>query len=88
MGPARMLRSFNHAVDDAIEETIPDMRCPVLLVRGERDRIAPQDWLEELQRRRPRSAVAVVAGAAHTVVYSGPAELARIILDAAAGRPD
>ena len=39
-------------------------------------------WVEELQRRRTTSGVAVMAGAAHTVVYSGPAELARPILEA------
>ena len=82
MGPVRMLRSFRRAVEDALEETMPDIRCPVLLVRGERDRVAPQEWLEELQRRRPTSGVAVMAGAAHTVVYSRPAELAGLILEA------
>ncbi len=49
IGPTRMLRSFRLAVDDAIEDKLPDIGCPVLLARGERDRIAPQRWLEELR---------------------------------------
>ncbi len=81
MGPGRMLRALRHAVDDAIEDKLSALTCPVLLVRGERDRIAPQEWLDELQRRRPRSGLAVIPGAAHTVVYSRPAPLARIIID-------
>jgi pimeloyl-ACP methyl ester carboxylesterase len=88
IGPARMLRSFRLAVDDAIEDKLLDIGCPVLLVRGERDRVAPQRWLEELREHRPGSRVAVMAEAAHTVVYSHPVELARLILDHVAGRAD
>ena len=88
IGPARMLRSLRLAVDDAIEDKLLDIACPVLLVRGQRDRVAPQRWLEELQGRRPGIRVAVMAGAAHTVVYSHPVELARLILDHVAGRAD
>ena len=88
IGPARMLRSFRLAVDDAIEDKLPDIGCPVLLVRGEHDRVAPQRWLEELRERRPGSRVAVMAEAAHTVVYSRPVEVSRLILDHVAGRAD
>ena len=86
--PARMLRSFRLAVDDAIEDKLPDIRCPVLLVRGASDRVAPQRWLVELRERRPRSSLAVIAGGAHTVLYTHPIELARLILDHRAGRVD
>ena len=81
MGPARMLRSFRHAVGHAVEDVVGDIRCPVLLVRGEGDRVAPEGWLRELQRRRPSSRVAVVSGGAHTIVYSHPVDLAGLILD-------
>ena len=88
IGPARMLASIRLAVDDAIEDKLPDIGWPVLLVRGERDRVAPQRWLEELQGRRPGSRVAVLAEAAYTVVYSHPVEHARLVLDHVAGRAD
>jgi 2-hydroxy-6-oxonona-2,4-dienedioate hydrolase len=88
IGPARMLRSLRLAVDDAIEDKLLDIGCPVLLVRGEHDRVAPQRWLEELRDRRPGSRVEVMAEAAHTVVYSQPVEIARLILDHVAGRAD
>ena len=81
IGPARMLRALRHAVDDAIEDKLAALTCPVLLVRGERDRIAPQEWLDELQRRRPDAGLSVVPEAAHTVVYTHPVQLAQVILD-------
>ncbi|HEX2272273.1 MAG TPA: alpha/beta hydrolase [Acidimicrobiales bacterium] len=87
IGPARMLRSLRHAVNDAIEDKLLALSCSVLLVRGERDRIAPQDWLEELQRRRPDAGLAVLPGAAHTVVYTRPVELAQVVIDFARRPP-
>ena len=85
IGFARMLRSFRLAVDDAIEEKLPDIQCPVLLVRGESDRVAPQRWLMELRACRPGSSLSVIADAAHTVVYSHPVDVARLILDHVGG---
>lgn len=79
--PTRMLRALRQALDDAIEDKLPDLRCPVLLVGGERDRLVPSEWLDELRRRRPAAELAVVPEAAHTVVYTHPIALARVIVD-------
>ncbi len=86
IGPRWMVRTFRHAVVDLIEENLAAAACPVLLVRGERDLVAPQQWLEDLRGRLPGSELVVVPGAAHTVVYSHPAHVARIVADFA-GRP-
>ena len=84
IGPTRMLRCLRRAVEHAIEDNLGDISCPVLLVRGAGDRVAPQGWLQELQRRLRGSDLVVLAGAAHTVVYSHPVQLARLIVDFAA----
>lgn len=57
------------------------MGAPVLLVRGERDRVAPQRWVEELDKRGPDSHIVVIPRAGHTVVYSEPVRMARVIQD-------
>jgi pimeloyl-ACP methyl ester carboxylesterase len=48
------LRSIVHVMNaarhDPIEVTLPRVPCPVLLVRGPKDRIAPTDWLASLRR--------------------------------------
>jgi 2-hydroxy-6-oxonona-2,4-dienedioate hydrolase len=84
VGPQRMVQTVRHAIDDLIEDTLPAVSCPVLLIRGERDRVVPQRWVDHLHRRAPGSQVAVIPEAAHTVVYNAPARLAQIIVDFAA----
>jgi pimeloyl-ACP methyl ester carboxylesterase len=73
--PALALRA---AMNDLPEQRIQQMRCPVLIVRGAADRIAPMPWVRELQERAPDAHIAEVAGAAHTVDYAAPRQLAAL----------
>jgi pimeloyl-ACP methyl ester carboxylesterase len=43
-----MLRTMDTARHDRIDETLAAVRCPVLVVRGAHDRIAPEDWCRAL----------------------------------------
>src|SRR5947208_3308850 len=52
---------------------------PVLVVRGTRDPIVPQRWAEEAARRLPQGRLVVVRGAAHTMNFTSPDELARVV---------
>lgn len=78
-GFRRFRQTFYAALADRIEDKAPLVRAPVLVVRGERDPIVPQDWAEELTSRFPRARLVVVPGAAHTVNYMAPCELAAIV---------
>jgi pimeloyl-ACP methyl ester carboxylesterase len=79
MGPRWMLGTFGHAVECQLEERLAEVRCPVVLARGEGDRISPQRWLETLRGVVPGPPVATVAGAVHSVVYSHPEAVAGIV---------
>ena len=46
-GPRVMWQSFQYALRDHIENKLPDVRVPILVVRGSRDTIAPQPWVEK-----------------------------------------
>ena len=46
---------------------------------GDSDRVAPQRWLLELREAPARVELGGDSGVAHTVVYSHPVELARLI---------
>jgi 2-hydroxy-6-oxonona-2,4-dienedioate hydrolase len=70
-GLRRAWRTFGYALSDEIERKIVSVRCPVLVVRGERDRIVPRQWalrLAELCGAEYRE----IAGGPHVVNYTTP----------------
>ena len=79
-GTRRAWRTFRYALEDRIEEKLPHMRVPTLVVRGSRDPIAPQRWAEEATRLLPMGRLVVIPGSAHAMNYSSPLELTRVIL--------
>ena len=79
-GTRRAWRTFRYALEDRIEEKLPHMRVPTLVIRGSRDPIVPQRWAEEATRLLPMGRLVVIPGSAHTVNYSSPLELARVVL--------
>ncbi|MGE5689548.1 MAG: alpha/beta fold hydrolase [Pseudomonadota bacterium] len=76
--PLRTFRAARGMVEDRIEAKLPLLRCPVLVVRGERDRIVPQAWAEEAARLAG-GRLEVLAGA-HALNFARPDELARVTL--------
>ena len=67
-------------LEDRPENLIGRLRCPVAIVRGERDRIVSQRWAEELARRAGASEPIVVPGWGHAVHYDDPEAVAAIVL--------
>ena len=78
-GLLRAWRTLRYALADRIEEKLPRVRVPVLVVRGEHDPVVPQRWAAEVARLLPRSRLVVIPGGAHTVNYSSPRELVRVV---------
>ena len=79
-GTRRAWRTFRYTLEDRIEEKLPHMRVPTLVVRGSRDPIVQQRWAEEVTRLLPMGRLVVIPGAAHAVNYGSPLELARVVL--------
>ena len=78
-GFRRFRQTFYHAIADRVEDKLPSVQAPTLVVRGERDPIARQPWVNEIARRLPHGRTAVVPGAAHTVNYMAPEALAQLV---------
>ena len=76
-GAGRSWRTFQHALGDSVEERLPKVRVPALVVHGSRDRISPRGWVEEVARLLPNGRLVVLSGAAHAANYSAAAEFAR-----------
>jgi pimeloyl-ACP methyl ester carboxylesterase len=47
-GVVTMARALDAARRDRVQDVLPQLACPVLVVRGAHDRIAPQDWVASL----------------------------------------
>jgi 2-hydroxy-6-oxonona-2,4-dienedioate hydrolase len=78
-GPRRALATFRHALDDAVEEQLPYVPVPTLVVRGTRDPIVPQQWAQEATELLPHGHLRVLPGATHAVNHEQPQQTARVL---------
>ena len=62
-GPRRTIRTLQHAFADRMEEHLPSVQTPTLIVRGARDPIVRQEWTEQVHQLLPESQLVVVRGA-------------------------
>lgn len=77
-GPRRAYRTLGHAVHHRMEHTLRRVRVPILLIRGQRDPIAPRRWLAELANGRADTTIATVPGAAHNAVTTAGLQVANL----------
>lgn len=87
LGVVRPLRVMRSALRDRMEDKLPGLTMPVLVMRGQRDPIANQRWSEQVAGSLPSGRLVVLPGAPHTLPYSRPLEFARV-LDEFASEPD
>ncbi len=78
-GLGRAWRTLHYALADPIEEMYRQVRVPALVVRGGLDPIVPQRWAEQVARLLPAGRLIVIPGAGHTVNYSAPDKLVRVV---------
>ena len=70
------LRRVRHALTahlaDALEDVVPHVPVPVLVLRGDRDRLCTEEWARELADLAPDGRFVPVPGA-HSFVWTAPA---------------
>lgn len=71
-GLRRIRATIRMAIEDRIEDKLPRISAPTLVVRGGKDPIVPQQWAEEVVRRLPRAELRVLPGLGHTINYTAP----------------
>jgi pimeloyl-ACP methyl ester carboxylesterase len=67
-GPRRVLRTLRYAVDHHIERRIPLVGAPMLVLRGQHDPIAPEEWVTRAAALAQVGSTGVIPGAAHNAV--------------------
>jgi pimeloyl-ACP methyl ester carboxylesterase len=66
---------------NAVEADLSYLRCPTLIIWGEKDTIFPQQWGVRLNRNIPNSQMQVVRGAGHLILHDAPDQVARLVAD-------
>lgn len=75
-------RYFRAALDHDIEQRIALVSAPILVMRGERDPVAPRRWARELAAAAPQGRFVEVPDAAHAAHHGRPRLVADLLLDA------
>jgi 2-hydroxy-6-oxonona-2,4-dienedioate hydrolase len=73
-GMRRIRATMRMAIEDRIEDKLPRIAAPTLVVRGGNDPLVPQEWADEVVRRLPRGELRVLPGLGHTINYTAPKE--------------
>lgn len=76
----RLLAELRHMLRDRIEEKLPYVVVPTMLLRGEKDSVVSQRWLEEAALLARTDRVAVIPGGGHAVHYSAPQNVVEAVM--------
>lgn len=68
----RALRTMRLMMHDRIEQRLPYVDAPTLLLRGSRDSVSPARWVEELGALLARGETVTLRGGTHTLHYVYP----------------
>jgi 2-hydroxy-6-oxonona-2,4-dienedioate hydrolase len=86
-GLRRLLKTFRYALEDPIEEKLPSVRVPALVVRGSWDPVVSQRWAEEVAGLLPTGRLVVIPDGPHTLVHNRPLDLARVVREFLSAAP-
>ena len=66
-------------LEDRIEDKLPHIQAPTLVVRGMRDPLVPSDWAKRIVELLPHGTLHEIEGAPHTINFSMPDEFVAAI---------
>jgi 2-hydroxy-6-oxonona-2,4-dienedioate hydrolase len=75
----RLIPELRFMLRDRIENKLPRVRAPSILVRGEHDSIATQAWVEEVGRLICAECIVVIPGRGHAVHFSAAEQVVHAI---------
>jgi pimeloyl-ACP methyl ester carboxylesterase len=78
-GPVRLARELRYVLAYPMEERLPRLRVPSLIVRGTADGLTPGGWAREVVRLAGAGPLVELPGLGHSPNYSAPDALARAI---------
>ena len=79
IGVRALLATVRSGLADRIEDRLPYVDQPTLVLRGEDDRFVSADWADQVAHLLPRSRLVVLAGQPHAAHYTRPGLVARLV---------
>jgi 2-hydroxy-6-oxonona-2,4-dienedioate hydrolase len=79
LGPARAHGAVQAMLRDRIEDKLPLVNAPTLVVRGGRDPLVSDRWVQEIVRLLPAGSLVTIPDAPHAANYSAPNRLMQAI---------
>lgn len=79
------LETLRPVMAHRIERTLPGISAQTLVIRGERDRIVPREWAEEVTRTIPHARLVEVPGRGHETMITDGALVGDLIVRHARG---
>lgn len=83
-GSRRFVLTFDHMLSDRIEDKLPLLRGPTVVVRGQWDPVSPRAWNRELLDRLPDGRLVEVPRGGHNIGWTRAGGLARVVQDVVA----
>lgn len=80
-GAWRMVSTFRDSLYDRVEDRLPAIEVPTLVVRGELDAMVSQPWAEEVTRLIPKARLATVPDSPHMIPFKAPDRLVPLVTD-------
>jgi pimeloyl-ACP methyl ester carboxylesterase len=88
MGLREAVHVARVVLEDRIEDQLPHLHVPTLVVRGERDPVVPQRWANVAARLLPAGRLAVIRGVAHVAHYAAPDQFVALACPFHTAAPD
>jgi pimeloyl-ACP methyl ester carboxylesterase len=85
MGPIIAYETGKRMIADNLLAKLSRIKCRTLIVRGEKDPIAPQEWSKEVAKHIAHAEFKVIPNAPHCINYATPIPLTKIILEFISG---
>lgn len=78
-GPRRLLGTLRHLVGHRMEDRLPRVEAPTLVLRGTRDPLVPRAWAKEAADLLPHGRLVELRGSAHIANFHAPRQIARVV---------
>ena len=80
-GGPNLLRKMRATITHEPEQAYDRVRCPVLVLRGERDPLAPDDWCRSILERIPGARLETIPDHGHGTLISDAAPAAELVTE-------